>query len=268
VLTLLLLLTLGVCLCSALPFGWLLPRAIGENGLGPLLEQISAGQVFINSFVPPLVTATLQVLIAYLAALSIGALRPFGKRSDWILLLFSPWLFITVPPLSLAYFIAAQKAGALDTLRATFSPILFSIPALFILAIFFAGRAAQLQQERIASESPQAPDFFRHFILPSLPLAAVLWLLLLFFNGQDIFWPLLVSVSPERYSLNLTLLRLVQMFSGSHEMLAAAVTFFIVPVCALFFVCLAPFQAFYLDRLTLYAEDPSPDETAQNSEQE
>lgn len=267
VLVLLFLLTLGICLFSALPFGWLIPQALGRDGLGRLLEQISAGQVFINTFVPPLVTATLQVLIAYLAALSIGALRPFGKRSEWLLLLFSPWLFITVLPLSLINFMADQKAGTLDTLPGSLSPILFSIPALFILTIFFTGRASRLQRETTEGESQDAPNFFKHFILPSLPLAMVLWLVLIYFNGQDVFWSLLVSVSPERYTLNVTLLRLVGMFSGTNGMLAAAITFFVLPVCVFFFICLAPFQIFYLDRLALYTENPSTGAASQNPEQ-
>ena len=257
VLAFLVLFVLGTCLLSTLPFGSLVPRAFGTDGLAQFLEHISAGRLFVSTFVPPLVTTTLQVLIAYLAALSIGALRPFGERSPWALLLFSPWLFITVPPLSLVYFMAAQKAGTFDTLRGAISPILISIPALFILTIFFMGRASQRQHEMTEGTSPTAPNFLQHFILPSLPLAAVLWLMLLFFNGQDIFWPLLVSLSPERYTLNLMLSRLVQIFNGSDGTLAAAITFFILPVCIFFFLGLAFFQILYLDRLTLYTEDPS-----------
>jgi ABC-type sugar transport system permease subunit len=256
VLAILVLFTLGACLFSALPFGWLIPQAFGKDGLGSLMEQISAGQVF-NSLVTPLVTATLQVIIAYLAALGIGALQPLGKRSKWVLLLFSPWLFVTVLPLSLVNFLAVQKAGLLDTLRGSLSPILFSVPALFILTIFFSGRASQLPPETTEGESWVAPNFFRHFILPSLPLAAVLWLVILFLCGQDVLWPLLVSVSPERYTLSVTLLRLVATFGGVDAAPAAAVAFFILPVCLFFFICLIPFQIFYLDRLALYAESPS-----------
>jgi len=268
VLALLVLLTLGGCLFSALPFGWLIPQAFGRNGLGRLLEQIPAGQLLINTFVSPLVTATLQVLIAYLTALSIGALRPLGKRSEWLLLLFSPWLFITVLPLSLVNFMADQKAGLLDTLPGALSPILFSIPALFILTIFFTGRASRLQRETTKGESQDAPNLLKHFIGPSLPLVAVLWLVLVFFNGQEVLWPLLVSVSPERYPLNLMLLRLVGMFSGADGMLAAAITFFILPVCLFFFICLAPLQIFYLDRLALYTENPSNEKATQDMEQD
>jgi ABC-type sugar transport system permease subunit len=255
--------TLGICLFGALPFGWLIPQASGSDGLGTLLEGISAGQVLSNTLVPPLVTATLQVLIAYLAALSIGALRPFGKRSEWLLLLFSPWLFITVPPLSLVNYVADQKAGVLDSFLGSFSPILFSVPALFILTIFFAGRAAQLRRETPEGEAPNAPDFFSYFIRPSLPLAAVLWLMLFFFNGQDIFWPLLVNISPERYNLNITLLQLVGTFRGAYGELAAAITFFVLPLCIFFFICLIPFHM-YLDRLALYTEKPSTGEGAED----
>jgi ABC-type glycerol-3-phosphate transport system permease component len=81
--------------------------------------------------------------------------------------------------------------------------------------------------------------------------------MLLLFNGQDVVWPLLVNVSPERYTLNVTLLRLAGMFSGAESMLAAAMIFFVLPVCVFFFISLALFQVFYLDRLMLYAENPS-----------
>jgi hypothetical protein len=262
VLALLGLLTLGACLFSALPFGWLILQAFGKDGLARLLEEISAGRLFINTFMPPLVTATLQVLIAYLAALGIGALRPLGKRSEWLLLLFSPWLFTSVLPLSLSSFMVAQRADLLDTFGGALSPIQLSIPALFILTIFFAGRASRLQPG-----SQDAANFFKHFILPSLPLAAVLWLVLSFFNGQDVLWPLLVSASPERYNLNLMLLRLVGMYSGGDSMLVAAVTFFVLPACIFFFLCLALFQVFYLDRLTLYSENPSIMEVTRNPEE-
>jgi ABC-type glycerol-3-phosphate transport system permease component len=220
------------------------------------LGQVSAVPVLINTLVPALIAATLQILVAYLAALGIGALRPLGKRSEWLLLLFSPWLFVTVLPLSLVNFIAVQKAEMLDTFAGSLSPILFSIPALFILTLFFAGRASQR-----GDESQEAPGFFRHFVLPSLPLAAVLWLALLFFNGQDVFWSLLIANRPERWSLNVALLQVLGLYAGGAQgVLAAAITFFVLPLGVLFFICLAFFQIFSLDRLSLYAETPSSGE--------
>jgi ABC-type sugar transport system permease subunit len=263
---LLALLLIGACLFSAVPFGWLIPQAFGKNGLGRLLEQIPVGRVLINTLVPSLITATLQVLVAYLAALGIGALRPFGKRSEWILLLFSPWFFITLLPLSLTDFLASQRAGTLNTFAGSLSPIQLSIPALFILTIFFAGRASQFQQEKTEGESQNEPGFFKHFILPSLPLAGVLWFLFLFFNGQDLLWPLLIGVSPETHTLSVTLLQLAGAFNGASGSLAAAIIFLFLPACIFVFVCLAVFQIFYLDRLTLYTEPLPTAKTSQDPE--
>lgn len=247
------LLTLGACLFSALPFGWLVPQSFGGDGVRRLFEQAEPGRLLLNSFVPPLVAATLQVLFAYLGALGIGALRPLGKRSEWLLLPFSPWLFISLLPLSLTAFMARQEAGLLDTLTGSISPILFSVPALFILTLFFAGRAST--QNTTQAESAASPGFVQKIILPSLPLAGLLWLLLLFANGADLLWPLLVSVSPERANVTVALLRIAGTFGGADSSLAAMVTIFMLPAAVLFFLCLAAFQIFYLDRLAIYTDN-------------
>jgi ABC-type glycerol-3-phosphate transport system permease component len=98
-------------------------------------------------------------------------------------------------------------------------------------------------------------------VLPSLPLAVVLWLLIFFFNVQDVFWPFLVNVSPDRYNLNVELLQMVGRFLGTSDALAAAILFFVVPISVLFFLALGYFQNAYLDRLVLYSETPGSGET-------
>jgi hypothetical protein len=166
-----------------------------------------------------------------------------------------------VLPLSLVNFMANQQANRLDTFLVSLSPILISIPALFILTLFFTGRAVHLQREPMEGEAQKAPGFFEHYIQPSLPLAAVLWLLLLFFNAQDLFWPILVNFNPERYNLNILLFLLLGRFGTTADAPASAIIFFVLPACVFFFLSLVPFQLSYLDRLTLYAENPSTKES-------
>ena len=245
----LLLLALGGCLFSALPFGWLIPHAFGPRGIGPLMDQILSTPVLGNTFIPPLITATIQVLIAYLAALSLGALQPLGKRSEWLLLLFSPWLFVTMLPLSLSWFVAIQKVGLLNTSLALISPISLSVPVLFILTIFFKGRAST------ENDAPAKTGFFKHFVLPSLPLVAVLWLFLLFLAWQDLFWPLIVANRLGTHPLSVMLLQLRGATGATSDTLAAAITFLVLPVCFFIFAALTSFQIFYLDRLKLYSEE-------------
>jgi hypothetical protein len=62
------------------------------------------------------------------------------------------------------------------------------------------------------------------------------------------------------------LLQLVGTFSGAYGEMAAAITFFVLPICVFFFICLIPFHIFYLDRLALYTENPFTGEVAQSPE--
>jgi hypothetical protein len=255
VLALALLLALGACSLSVLPFGWLVTQSFGADGFVRLLGEISVGRILVNTFIPPFVTAVVQLLSAYLAALSIGVLQPLGKRSEWLLLLFSPWLFITLLPLSLVNVMAAQEAGTLNTFAALISPILFNVPALFILTIFFMGQVPHWRRASTDHESLKSSVFFRHFVLPSLPLVGVLLLFLLFIGSQDFFWPLVVGAQRENFPLSVALVHLIQSFPVSRNGLAAAITLFIVPISFFFFVALILFQVLYLDRLVLYSED-------------
>ncbi len=256
VLALTLLLTLGACSLSVLPIGWLVPQSFDESGFTQLLEQISIGRILVNTFIPPFVTAVVQLLLAYLAALSLGALQPLGKRSEWLLLAFSPWLFVTFLPLSLVSFMAARESGTINTFVGLFPPILFSVPTLFILTIFFKGQASPWQTASTNSELSKVYLFFKYLILPSLPLAGVLLLFLLLIGWQDVFWPLLVTSNQEHYTLGLVLFQLLATtFTASNSTLAAAVTLLIVPISIFFFIVLTLFQILYLDRLVLYTAD-------------
>ncbi|MBN1813379.1 MAG: sugar ABC transporter permease, partial [Anaerolineae bacterium] len=111
------------CLLSVLPRSWNvldslgLPGAYTEALKGP--PPASIGQAWINTVLPPLLAIfLLQMPIVYVAALGIGALRPLKKRSELLLLLFSPWLFVTVGPLSPVAYLIARQLNLLDTAAA------------------------------------------------------------------------------------------------------------------------------------------------------
>lgn len=247
------------CLLGVLPRSWNvldslgLPGAYAEALEGP--PPASIGQAWINTVLPPfLVIFLLQMPITYLAALGIGALRPLKKRSELLLLLFSPWLFTTVGPLSPVAYLIARQLNLLDTAAATLPPSLFSVPILFILTLFFKG---QEPRWRAALEEGQSPvkAFFSALILPSLPVTILLACASPLFSMQDLIWPLLVSVTPDRWTAALALVFLNQ--SGTPiPILAASIVMFGLPVFLFFFLVFGLFQALYLDRLALVAGKP------------
>ena len=263
-----LLLVFGAWAVGLVPFGWLAPQAAGAPRFDQLLTPLSAGRVLLNTFLPPLITAVVQLLVAYLAALGIGALQPLGRRSEWLLLLFSPWLFVTILPLSIAGFLAGLNAGRLDTFFALISPVLFSVPALFILTLFFKGQAPSWRAASGDGESSGAGAFFNHLILPSLPLVGVLLLFSLFAGWQKVYWPLVSTFRPENRTLGFVLYGQQYMFPSGIDRTAAMITRFFLPTMFLFFLAFAAFQ-FFLDRLVLTtgdrerpAESSSPAEPA------
>lgn len=252
-LTLTLLLSLGACSLGALPYAWTLVKAIGEGGYAQITQQIPLFRTLVNTVFPPLLAAIVQLLIAYLAALSIGAVRPLGRYSQWLLLPFSPWLFVTILPLGMVNLLTALRLGIVNTFIGLVPPILFSVAALFILTLFFRGQAPHWEAAIADKEGSKAGAFFKYLILPSLPLVAVLLLFMLFSGWQSLFWPLSVSSGLQNATMSLNLALTLAQFGSNTGIIAAAATLFLVPMSLLFFVMLAILQIFYLDQLAVRA---------------
>ena len=79
-----------------------LPAAPTLAAYERVAQAVPSERVWANTLVPPAMSIfLLQLPIAYLGALGIGALRPLGRWSEWLLLPFAPWLFITALPLGI-----------------------------------------------------------------------------------------------------------------------------------------------------------------------
>jgi ABC-type sugar transport system permease subunit len=252
------------CLLSTLPRLWNVVDSFGSpNAYAGALQGPSpapAGKAWTNTVLPPLVMIYLfQIPIAYVAALGIGALRPLKKRSEWLLLLFSPWLFVTVGQLSPVAFLISSRLKLLDTSLAQLPPLLFSVPVLFILTLFFKGQEPRWRAALAVGQS-SVKAFFSTLILPSLPLAILLACGSLLISMQDLLWPLLVVVSPERWTVVLVLAYL-SLSGNPLPVLAASIVLLGLPVFLFFFLVFGLFQALYLDRLALVAGKPDGVET-------
>lgn len=250
-------LVLGVVLLGALPFLGLVPRVVGSAGFTTLLERLPVDRILVNSLVPPQIATAAQLAVVYLAALGIGALRPLGKRSEWLLLAFSPWLLVPLVPLSIVGFMDVRQAGLLNTFLGLIPPTLFNVPALFVLTLFFAGRVPRWRAAQEEGKT-DANAFLKHVIGPSLPLAAVLCLFLFFVNWQDVVWPLIAGTDPRHQTLGVALFALLVRSQVAPGVLAAGVLLLVVPMGGFFFLALSLLQVLYLDRLVGYSA-PEPD---------
>lgn len=250
----------GAWALGALPLPWTIlstltsaPGAFRRLGEGWPAWMIPLGRAWGNTIFPALIGVLLvQLPIAYVGALGIGALRPLGKRSELLLLPFSPWLFVTLVPLSVAIFGNVRAAEKLNTSAALISPLWLSVPMLFILTLFFKGQAPRWRAARAEGRAVLSA-FVTRLILPSLPLALLLVSVALFVGMQSLYQPLLMVSSEESYTMSLSLWA-----SGSILMdldaLAVGITAFALPVALLFFLIWGALQIFYLSRLALSAD--------------
>jgi ABC-type sugar transport system permease subunit/ABC-type maltose transport system permease subunit len=276
-LALTLLVSLGLCSLSGLPMLWnalnslktqaevlssppsLFPSSPSLDAYSALGKVVPVGRAFVNTIAPPLIGLLLRLLVVYLGALGIGAARPFGKRSELLLLPFSPWLFVTISSLSIVAYRGLADAGRLDTFSALSPPIILSVPMLFILTLFFKGQEPKWRAVQAEGRSAVSA-FFTRVILPSLPLVALLACASLLVDMQDMLWPLLAVSSPQNYTINLALLSLYLQMGRALPTVAAAVTLFGLPTFVFFFLAFGVLQSFYMDRLAL-ATHPSDTES-------
>ncbi|MFD1543125.1 hypothetical protein [Nonomuraea guangzhouensis] len=214
--------------------------------LSALFAPVQAGsaapsglRTVVNTWAPALIGALVSVGVAYLGALGIGGLRPLGRRSEWLLLAFAPWLFVGIGPLSVADWRLIRSMGLIDSFVALIQPILVSVPALLILTLLCKGLAARTDK-----------DFLSGVVLPSLPMAGILALAVTLVNGHDLLWPLLVAQDPGLATAPVTLLTrtTASSYGATWPDIGLATPLAVVAVAL---IGLVAAQLLYLDRLAI-----------------
>ncbi|MEU5992950.1 hypothetical protein ABZ806_28625, partial [Spirillospora sp. NPDC047418] len=244
-----LLAVLAVVLVGAWPWLSVLFSSQGPRGAASPAD----GRTYLNTWVPPLLGALVSVGAAFLGALGIGGLRPLGRRSEWLLLPFAPWLFVGIGPLSISGFENARSLDLIDTFGSLIPPTLISVPALVVLTLFCRGRAA-VWQAQVAAGAPAAGGFLRIVAVPALPLAVLLGGATVLINAQELLWPLLVGTSRDTMTAPVALVSQLGQYSAPGVSLG-----FVTPlaVLVLALLVLATLQVAYLDRLTITVDRPA-----------
>jgi hypothetical protein len=197
------------------------------------------------------VTMLAQLLLAYPAGIGIGAFRPLGRHSHWLLLPFMPWLFVTVVPLAVVSWQSTVASKSLDSWLGAVSPILVSVPALVVFTLFSSGQGHRWRTELAAG---RRGAFARTVLVPSLPLATLVGTVILLVEAHGMIWQLLV-IQGHRSAATM-LFQLVNQFAVGRPSVGLLVEAAPVAVPAL--VVLVVLQLLYTDRLTIRTGDPFP----------
>jgi len=202
-----------------------------------------------NTLLPILISLITAFPITYLAALGIGGLRPLGKGSEWLLLLFAPWLFVGYASFAPVFLQNARSLHLLNTFAGLINPFWLNIPALFLLVLYFKGRA-QVWEMAVAGGKSVVATFFTKVVLPSLPFAALLVFFQIGFGMQDLMQPLAIATQVSVMPLQIALLANYFRQADPQVLLAGIGVIWLV-LAALFFGVIGLFQLFYIDRVAL-----------------
>ncbi|MBN1427223.1 MAG: hypothetical protein JXB07_02485 [Anaerolineae bacterium] len=233
------------------------PEGMGIGDGGPQIAE-ALGTAFLSNTVilSALAVLLFQIPVTYLAAVGIGGLRPLGKRSEWLLLLFSPWLFMTTGPLMISFFERLRAAEMINTSAAVVEPSWISIPILFILTLLFKGCEKPYRKAIAEGQSPLGA-FFKKVILPSLPLTLLLALAAVLVRMQRFHWPLVMTSSPDTWTMPVALTQLAIQYAMTPATIGQALSLFVIPTFLFFLVAFGIYQVVYLERLALCGPDGS-----------
>ena len=212
------------------------------TGLTPtLLGQLTPG--IQHQLLLVLAWLGLVVPATYLAALGIGGLRPFGRHSEWILLPFFPFFFVSIGTLWPVFYQLMLKYSLFRNPLVVIYPILASVPFLVLLTLFFKG-----QREQWIYTTPR-PSFFRGVVLPSLPVTVTLALAGSVFVVRDLLWQLVSGSKND----NLVQILLDNVEELSTNGMSSLVLIFAAGSILAFFPVLAVLQVLVIDRIRIRA---------------
>lgn len=232
--------------------GWALAPWLGHifGGGEALPSAVDGTTVFANTWLPPLVSALVSVGLAALAGFGIGALRPFGRWSELLLVPFAPWLFVGVGPLAVALFKRTAELDQVNSFLGLIPPSWLSIPALFVFALFFRGQQRKWRAGR---------GFAETLLLPALPLLAAAFLLTWLLNAEQPLWAYLVASDVKHMPGPI----LIQMIAARWFTVDGSALGLVLPLPMLMFLLLAfaVLQVGYLDRLAIRVGTPASEPT-------
>lgn len=114
----------------------------------PVVGQVHALRVAFITYALPLITVSVQVGTALLAGFGLGWLRPLGRHSEWLLLVYSPGLFVGLVPLLPVHLLSLFSSHDTSTLLRLVPPLSVSVPMTVLFTLAFAGlRRAWFQRQ-------------------------------------------------------------------------------------------------------------------------
>ncbi|WP_219416261.1 carbohydrate ABC transporter permease [Pseudonocardia nigra] len=210
----------------------LLPQTWQWQNYGEVFERLPFAAMFANTVLMTVGRTLGQLVFCSLAAYAFARLQFPGRNVLFVLFL----AVLMVPPqlfLIPQYQIMADL-GWLNTLQALILPGMFSAFGTFLLRQFFLTVPRELEEAaRLDGANPL--QTFWYVVLPLVkPGLLALTILTVLWSWNDLLWPLIVTIDPERMPLSAGLATLHGQYDTPYTLLMAGSLLATAPVILLF----------------------------------
>jgi putative chitobiose transport system permease protein len=186
----------------------------------------------LNSVIVTLVRATLNVLLAALAAYPLARMQFRGRSAIFVLILATmmiPEQVIVVP-----MFRTVVQMGLVDTLAAVIIPFSVSAFGVYLCKQAFEQIPVSLE-EAARIDGAGALRVWWHVMLPlAAPSLATLALFSMIGAWSELLWPLIVLQSSSNYTLPVAVNQLLGQFADNPRLPYAAAVLTLVPIIVVF----------------------------------
>lgn len=187
------------------------PETVDLGGYRTVLEGSDFPRWFLNSVLVSGSIVVAQVMLCGMAGYAFARVRFVGSRLTLVLVIATaliPFQLTVIPT-----FLIFNEAGLTDTLGALIVPQLSSAVGIYLMTSFFQSFPKELEEAGRIDGCSRFAVFFRVVLPVARPALAALAVITFITAWNDLFWPLVVINSEEKYTVQVGLTT----FQGQHR---------------------------------------------------
>lgn len=212
----------------------ILPQNFSLENYSYVWNKLPFASFFMNTIIMIVVRVVSASLFSAMAAYSFARLKFPGKNILFLLVLVP--MMVPGQIFILPQYLLVAKMGWANTIKALIVPGIVSTFGTFLLRQFFMGIPDELEEAAILDGCNIGQIFIKIMLPLSKPGLVSLGIFTALFAYKDLFWPLIVNITPEKMPLSSGLALLQGQFVTHYPRLMAGSVLAIIPMIVLFMI--------------------------------
>jgi multiple sugar transport system permease protein len=210
------------------------PSSMHWENYSSIIEQMSIGQLYLNTAVMIMFRVICAVLFSAMAAYAFARLDFPGKNFLFAIVLFQ--MMVPTQIFIIPQYLMVDALGMRNTIFALVFPGFVSAFGTFLLRQFFAGLPKELE-EAARMDGYNIGQTFLYVMFPLVKAGLVaLAIFTALFGFKDLMWPMIVNTKASMSTISAALAKIQSSYAVNYPQLMAAAVIAVTPMLALYAV--------------------------------